>query len=215
MASLEALDGHGDQAIDTLLPTLEVGRKLAPYSRTLVRMMIAVVIEKMAIQTANFILDTTPVSAGARARLADALKGGDPVVGARHLMYTEYVLQLGWMPRNRVGDIVSILVSGGSRQHFWVSYFNCFGPLFFLPHATLNRMGDLYQDLSDLVAQRKVDQMGARWEVFQRQMSGPSLKNPMGRYMALMSIPAYEKVAQNYWSKEDMRAALVERLAKP
>lgn len=215
MASLEALDGHGDQAIDTLLPTLEVGRKLAPYSRTLVRVMIAVVIEKMAIQTANFILDTTPVSPEARARLAAALKGGDPEAGARHLMYTEYVLQLGWMPRNRVGDIASIWLSSGSRQHFWVSYFNCFGPLFFLPHATLNRMGDLYQDWADLVAQRKVDQMKERWDEFQKEMSGPGLKNPMGRYLALMGIPAYEKVAQNYWSKEDMRAALLERLDKP
>jgi hypothetical protein len=215
IASLQALDGHGDQAIDTLLPTLEVGRKLSPYSRSLVRVMIAVVIEKMAIQTANFILDTTPVSPEARARLAAALKGGDPEAGARHLMYTEYAVHFGWMPQTRVGDIVSIWLSDGSNRHLWVSYFNCFSSLFYLPHATLNRMGDLYEDWGELAAQRKVGQMAARWEVFQNEMSGPGLKNPMGRYMALMAIPAYEKVAQNYWSKEDMRAALLERLAKP
>jgi hypothetical protein len=215
IASLQALDGQGDQAIDTLLPTLEVGRKLSPYSRTLVRVMIAVVIEKMAIQTANFILDTTPVSPEARARLAAALKGGDPEAGARHLMYTDYAVLFGWLPQTRVGDIFSIWLSGGSYQHLWVSYLNCFSPLFYLPHATLNSMGDLYKDWGDLIAERKVDQMAARWEVFQNEMSGPNLRNPLGRYLTLMTIPAYEKVAQNYWSKEDMRAALLERLAKP
>ncbi len=76
MASLEALDGHGDQAIDTLLPILEVGRKIQPYSRTLVRDMIGCVIEHISLTTATFILDTTAVSPGARTRLAHALPGG-------------------------------------------------------------------------------------------------------------------------------------------
>jgi hypothetical protein len=215
IASLQALDGHGDEAIDTLLPTLEVGRKLSPYSRTLVRMMIAVVIERMAIGTANFILDTTPVSPGARARLAAALKGGDPEAGARHLMSTEYAMNFGWMPQTRAGDIVALGLSDGTNRRFLVWYLNTFSPLFYLPHATLNRMGVLYSDWGDLVAHRKLDQMQARWDAFDRELAGPSLKNPVGRYFATVAIPAYEKVARNYWIKEDARAALLERLAKP
>jgi hypothetical protein len=215
IASLQAIDGHGDQAIDTLLPTLEVGRKLPTYSRTLVRAMIAVVIEKMSIATANFILDTTPVSPEARARLAAALKGGDPEAGARHLMNTEYALHLGWMTRARIGYIFQVLAPEGTHRNILFSYLNCFSPLFYLPKATFNRIGDLYADWGDLVAQRKFDGMNARWEVFDREISGLSLKNPLGRDLAARSIPVYEKVAKNYWSKEDLRTALLARLAKP
>jgi hypothetical protein len=75
IASLQALDGHGDAALATLLPILEVNRKLEPSSRTLVRSMLARVGQRMAIETAAFVLDTTAVSPDSRARFASALVG--------------------------------------------------------------------------------------------------------------------------------------------
>jgi hypothetical protein len=215
IACLQAMDGHGDQAIDTLLPILKVGRKLQPYSRTLVRTMIGIVIEKLSINAANFILNTTPVSPEARARLAEALKGGDPEAGARHMMFTEYTIHFGWMSQARMSEFGPFMSSGGARNPLWTTVLNTFSPVFYLPRSTFNRVGDLYVDWADLVAKRKLDQLDPRWQQFSREMAGPSLKNPIGRQVALMSIPAFQKVAENYWKDQDMRAALLERLAKP
>lgn len=211
IAGLQAIDGQGDQAVDTLLPILGVGRKLQPYSRTLVREMIGIVVEKLAIETATFILDTTPVSPEARARLVAALKEGDPEAGARHLLATEYAVQFGWMTREPAGNLLSEISNGG-RKAWWVSLLNFLSPCLYLPRATFNSVGDLYADSIDMVANRKLDQMGPRLDRFDREAWAPGLKNPLGRYLALISIPAYSKVAENYWLTQDLRAALLKRL---
>jgi len=78
VAGLLAIDGRGDEAIDVLIPLIQVGRKIQPSARTLVRLMIGIVIERMTLETAGFVLDTTTVSPAARARLARALQGGIP-----------------------------------------------------------------------------------------------------------------------------------------
>jgi hypothetical protein len=82
IASLQAIDGQGAAAVETLLPTLEVGSKLEASSRTLVRSMVAIVTQKMALETAEFVLNTE-VSPAGRARLAmaiEASRGGETAV---------------------------------------------------------------------------------------------------------------------------------------
>lgn len=213
MASLEALDGHGDQAIDTLLPILEVGRKIQPYSRTLVRDMIGCVIEHISLTTATFILDNTPVSPAARFRLAHALPGGDPEAGARHLFSTEYALSYGAMGHSRVGDILFSM--GRLGNHPWArAVLNLFSPYIYNPHATFNRIGDLYSDWQERAAHRHLDQLDACWKSFYDEQSRPSIKNVAGRWLGLEMIPAYQKVSENYWRNQDQRAALLNRLAK-
>jgi hypothetical protein len=214
IASLQALDGHGDEAIDTLLPVLGVGRKIQPYSRTLVRNMIGIVIERMAINTANFILDNAPVSAGARARLAAALQGGEPGAGARHLFAIEYALHYNWMSQSRIGDILQS--SGANGKPRWLTAaLDCLSPVLYNPRLTFNQMGDLYADWEELAAQRKLDQLDARWASFYQEQTRLSPKNLLGRLLLLETIPAYAKVTENYWKTEDLRAALLVRLAKP
>ena len=70
VASLQALDGHGDDAMATVVRLYDVARKLEPNSRTLVRSMIAKVIQKMALQTGGFVLNHAAVSPAARAAFA-------------------------------------------------------------------------------------------------------------------------------------------------
>lgn len=60
IASLQAIDDHGDAAIDTLLPILQVGRKMQPAARTLVRQMIGVVIERVTTRTVRGCWTTPP-----------------------------------------------------------------------------------------------------------------------------------------------------------
>ena len=82
IAALQAIDGHGDAAIDTLRPILEVARKLEPSARTLIRPMVARIMQNITMATAAFVLETTPVSAEARERLSAASKAAP---GARQV----------------------------------------------------------------------------------------------------------------------------------
>jgi hypothetical protein len=213
MASLAALDGRGDEAVDTLLPILKVGRNLQPYSRSLVRDMIGCVIEHISLETAAFILDHASISPSARDRLAAALPGVDPETGARHLFSTEYALNFEAMSSARAGDI--LIAEGNVPNRAWLrSFLNAISPFVYNPHATFNQMGDLYSDWQDLAAHRHLDQLDPRWKDFYREVSRPSIKNLFGRWFSMEMIPAYNKVSENYWRTQDQRAALLHRLAK-
>ena len=213
IASLQALDGHGDDAIDTLLPILQLGRKIQPYSRTLVRSMIGVVIEHISLQTAAFILDNSAVSPAARARLAAALQGGDPAAGGRYLLSTEYAFQLGAFGGKRLGDIYAGYGSGD--KHPWLHRaYNVVSPFVYNPRATFNIYGDLYVDLQDIIGRRQLEQMNPRMKKFITQDARPSFKNLYGKLLAQMMIPPYSKVSENYWRNQDLRAALIAGVTK-
>jgi hypothetical protein len=214
IASLQALDGHGDDAVETLLPVLQLGRKLQPYSRTLVRSMVGAVIERLSIQTAAFILDNSVVSPGARTRLAAALQGGDPGDGGRRLISAEYAFELGALNGTRLGDFRADY--GGPVRHPWLrQFFNSVSPFVYNPRATFNIYGDLYLDLEDIIGRRQLDQLDPRMKRFFTQDVRPTFKNFFGKLLAQMFVPAYSKVSESYWRTQDMRGALLARLSRP
>jgi hypothetical protein len=212
VASLEALDGRGDEAVDTLVPILKVGHNLQPYSRTLVRNMIGCVIERISLGTASFILDHAAVSPAARNRLAAALPETNPELGARHLFSTEYAFDFGAMGSARAGDL--LVAAGNMPDKAWLrTCLNAISPFVYNPHATLNRIGDLYSGWQEVAAGRRLDQLDPHWKAFYQEESRPSIKNLFGRWFELETIPAYQKVSENYWRVQDQRAALLKRLA--
>lgn len=213
IASLQALDGRGDDAIDTLLPILQVGRKLQPYSRTLVRSMIGVVIEHISLEAAAFILDNATVSPAARARLAAALQGGDTEAGARHLLATDYAFQLGLVGDKPLGEFWAEVGSG--RTHPWLRRTaNGVSPFIYNPRASLNIYGDLMIDLQDLVGRRQLEQMDPRMTKFLEHDARPSFKNLYGKLLMSSAVPTYSRVSKSYWTNQDLRAALLARLTK-
>ncbi len=213
-ASLQAIDGHGDQAIDTVLPLITVSLKLQPDSRTLVRPMIAIVIERLALQTAGFILDTTPVSPAARARLLDAVKGSDPVPGARSLMERDYAFSLLAVAPKPAGEI--FMYDDSLERHPWLrDLLNAASPVLYNPHATFNAYGRLVGDLQDEAAVRDFAGMEKRFATFVSVDTAPRPKNFMGLLLIRSMVPATVKVAENYWRAQDLRAALAKRLEQP
>ena len=214
IASLQALDGHGDDAIDTLLPILQFGRKLQPYSRTLVRSMVGVIIERLSLQTATFILDNSVVSPGARARLAAALQGGDPAAGGRRLISTVYAFELGALSGTRLGDFRADY--GGPVRHPWLRrFYNGVSPFVYNQRATFNIYGDLYLDLQDIIGRRQLEKLDPRMKRFFAQDARPTFKNFYGKLLAQMFVPAYSKVSESYWTSQDLKAALLARLSGP
>jgi hypothetical protein len=206
-AGLLALEGKGDEAMDTLLPILEVGRKLEPSARSLVRFMVARVIQKMGLHTARFILDHAPVSPDRRARLAAVLAGGSGgPAGARRLILIEYAISSNYL-LSQFGD-------SARQRPLWKRGLLGLFRFVYNPIATTNRYGELTQELAGLAERRELAGFGTRAEAFVASNSRPRFKNMAGSLMLSMAIPSYAKVLDSYWKIEDLRAGLAVDLAK-
>ncbi len=211
VAMLLALDGRGDEAIDLLVPQLEVSRKLQLSSRTLVRTMVAVVVERVTLQTAALVLDRTPVSAASRARLAVALGQENAPALARRLLLVEYVVFSPLFNRMKLGDTIAAArgTSFPLRRPL-----NFLSSLFFNPIATTNLLGDRIRELADLAEARELGKFNVRSQDFSNILVKESgMKNVGGRLMLTMAVPAYNKVVESHWKTADLRVALRTRLA--
>lgn len=208
IASLQALDGNGDAAIESLLPVLEVSRKLEPSSRTLVRSMLARVAQKMALETAAFVLDTTTVSPAARARFASALTGGIAGEhGARRLVVVEYEWAMVCL---NTPDIH--VLTFGEDTPGWVR--RCLlplGPIIFNPRRTINLYGELTVELQNMATRRDAGDIDAELRRF-LEKQGMRFKNFAGPLLLSWMTPGYRKILENYWATEDLRLALHGRL---
>lgn len=214
VAGLQAIDGQGDAAMDTLLTVVEVANKLESSGRTLMRLNLARLIRRHALDAAGFVLDTTPVSPTARARFATALTGGDGgEAGVRRMFDLEYAWQLGGIFNRPLGDLLTVYAPA---QSWWRRPLNLVGSLFYNPHRTANRQGEIMAGLQDLAGHRQLEPISAFEEAFPSQQGRPGFKNMMGSLLLLEAHPGWSTiVVRSYWKEEDQRTALLARLAKP
>lgn len=210
VASLQALDGHGDDAIDTLLPILQVGRKMQPAARTLQRQMIGVVIERVSTRTARWVLENATVSPAARVRLATALNGGGGALGARRIVTVDYLQSTAALLNEYLGDFVNVT----DRHPSLRLAFNLISPFVYNRRATANLFGDHILELQDLAARRELTQFERRQTEFYDQDARPGFKNFIGPFVIYQTVPSYRKVLDSYWKMEDDRLALLARLSK-
>jgi hypothetical protein len=208
-AGLLALDGKGDEAMTTLLPILEAARKLEPSGRTLVRLMVARVVQSMMIHSAAFTLQRTTVSPHLRARLAAALKlgvGGE--IGARRIVAIDYAGVAGWLANSTLGSGFKWDGKGGLRMAF----FDICGPFVYNRERTLNLYGDLIMELQEIAARRESGKIDLRTAEFWVNEGRPTFKNFCGRMISIMTSTPLGKVVENYWKIEDRRTALIAQL---
>jgi len=210
IASLQALDGHGDEAMAMVTRLYSVARKWEPNSRTLVRAMIAKTVQKMALQTAGFVLDHASVSATARAafaaELTAAVGGGD---GARHLMLIE-----GGFAQPMIAEFMRGTPMGGLPPFDSLqTAARIFGPLVINPRATATLFGERYRALADLAAARRLRELEDRNHPVNRPfLDAYRGKNFGGRLLADLALPALAKVVKSYWEIDDLRLAMLTRL---
>jgi hypothetical protein len=210
-ATLQALDGQGDEAIATLVPLLEVSRKLQLSSRSLVRTMVAVFVERLTLETAGIVLDHTPVSAASRARLAAALANENAPALARRLLLVEYVVFAPNTMRVKLGD--NLAATRGSN-FILRRPLNFLSALFFNPVATTNVYGDRIRELADLAETRELGKFSVRCQDFGNiAWRQAGMKNVGGRLMLSMAVPSFDKVLASHWKTADLRAALRQRVA--
>jgi hypothetical protein len=210
IASLQALDGHGDEAMATLLPMLEVARKFETSSRTLVRLMIARVAQKMCYETAGFILDHGSPGREARHRLAAAVKSGNGPAGARRIVWIEYTFLGALLERLTLSEtMTAVSWNRGLNLPTGLNFLTCFA---INPRSTANLYGDTVAELSALAETRDLGRFAVREQAFIHDSMRGGPKNLGGRLVLAMATPAYSKVLKSYWDIEDLRIALNERL---
>ena len=205
IAGLQALAGRGDDAIATLLPLLQVSLKLEPSSRTLVRAMVARVLQKLAVTTSGFVLDHAVVSPAMRARLATALTLGiSGEAGVRHLLAIECTFITEKAGEQGLGDLVA------SQRHL----LNLVGPFLYNRHRTANLYAAHTADLQALAARRDMTALVRAQSAYLADKAAPGFKNYLGKCLLGFVMPSYGKVVETYWSVDDARAALLARLTK-
>ncbi len=211
IASLQALDGRGDEAMATVARLYDVARKFEPNARTLVRAMIAKVIQKMALQTAGFVLDHASVSPASRAALAAELSAAVAgSAGARRLILIEYA-HFGPTLSLFVGGSPGMAASPGDR--FLQRGIGLLGSVVVNPRATQNLVGDRYYAMAALAEGRRLGELEATKGPINRDfLGGYHMKNLGGRLFADMAVPALSKVVKTYWDIDDLRVALLTRL---
>lgn len=211
IACLQAIDGHGDEAIATLMPYFEISRKLEVSSRTLIRSLTARTVLRWSVDAANFILDRQPVSPATRARLGAALAGGSSGAGARRLILIEYPT---------FASVVAALnlAERSLSERNWLLR----GPLALLsrfivnPVATVNRYGEFLYDLAALAEARAIGKLAVRSLDFAHAfIRHPGPKNLGGGAILNLATPSFEKLIRSYWETEDLRVALYARVTNP
>lgn len=210
IATLQAIDGHGDEALATLRPLVEAARKMQTSSRTLVRFMIAVVVQKMAVDTAAIVLDVAPVGAEARAQFAAALAGRNPAAGARRILLMEYATFSPMIGAMRLGDHYAMTHGGGGVLRRPLNFLSA---LLINPNATTNLYGGVVFELAALAEARELGKVAVRSKGFSAEpLERGGMKNLGGRLMLVMAVPAYDKVLESYWKLDDACTAVVKRL---
>ncbi len=210
LATLQALDGQGDAALETLIPLLEVGRKLQETGRSLVIMMVANVVERMAMETASFVLARAPISAAVHGRLQAVLqRPGGGEAGARRMVAVERVLLRNTLLESGPDS----LVTEGAAGSLLEALRQVFDPILYHPRATAVRLDGFLREAEVLIGRRDFDAYEQAAERFQTENLRPQLRNLGGRLLANGSIPAYGKVGASYWKVQDERTALLQQLA--
>ena len=208
IAGLLALDNKGDDAIALILPSLRVSRKLDVCSRSIVRTALAGAMQRQTMDTIEYILQSTAVSAAMQRQLSAALADN---VGAQEQIDRLFDMEIASISefQGRI-DRSCYLPPGPTRL-----IIEFLGPVALNQHRTDNLyVGSLLAMKRIALSGRTADEMKRDMDTYLAKTSGPRIKNYGGILIYHKDKPNYLFFAQAYLNMEIRRAALRERLAR-
>lgn len=213
IASLHALDGHGDAAFAELQSLLEVGRKLEAPSRSRTRSSTAIFVQLRTLETAGFVLATASVSPSFRSRFASALAAADTPSGARRIVAINFAVDVQDYTSGRLlaGDIIT---SGNTRWRWLRLPLNALSPILYNPQATKNLYDSLSLELQELAARRETAALDSRVTLFRQKEGRPRLKNLLGHMVHTRVLTSSSLAVDAFWRVTDLRLALLAQLSK-
>lgn len=205
-----AADGRSDEALLALVPLLEAGRKLQTSSRSLVRTMMGVTVERMAFDTAALVLDQGAVAPETRARVRAALGTVSATAMARRLVQIEYAQFAPRFGHLRLGELLMLGREGGGVVRPVLNFLSGFA---INPNATINLYGRFVEELAGHAERRELGKLAAARAALHRQFRGEMrMKNLGGRLVVWISTPAYDRMVGSHWKLTDLREELLRRL---
>jgi hypothetical protein len=205
-----ALDGRRDEALLALVPLLETGRKLQTTSRSLVRTMMGVTIERMAVDTALLAVGEGAVAPATGDRVRAALGTVGAAAMARRLVQIEYAQFAPRFGHLRLGELLLLGREGGLLVR---PVLNGLSSLAVNPNATINLYGRYVDELAGHAERRELGKLAAAREALHRNFrGGMRMKNLGGRLVVWMTTPAYDKIVGSHWKLIDLREELRRRL---
>lgn len=201
-ARLLVVEGRSDEAFAVIAPLLSVGYKLPRHSRTLIRYMVAVVIQGMGQNTARFILEHgDPSPATRRAMVALLETGAAPKADVRRVLLSEFA--------GTQGRLLLDSSTGEFAPDLRPTIFRPVVRLAYNPRATANLVGEHFERIATAAENRDIDFLVNGMAEKLAANRRPRLKNPGGAVMLELCLPAVGKIVDNAWKKHDARLALI------
>jgi len=214
-AELLALDGKGDEALGILRQVEDVAQKMQATSRTLVRIMIVMVMEKAVLDKVPFVLAHGASTPTARQQFATTLSAGlTGTEGARRMTMVEFVAMTAPLLLNEpISPLLTVTHPDSPAHYLLDAPLKLIDPLLMNPKATVNLAGNYFSTLADKAAQRDIAGMTAQSDQFELTSRGAvPVKNIEGRQILSMIVPAYAKLVGQYWKVQDEIGATLANL---
>lgn len=220
-AHLLALDGHRDEAIQSLVPLISAWQQFQRTGPCLVNQMIACVSLKMSYSVAGEVLSLGGVSVESKKSLLSTLNDS-PQIGVvfRNAFLGEQAfirgvcdnVQSAQQTLLETDSLKSVLEAGTQPNVFSGWMVRCRFPFVFNRHQTEEEHMIHFQLVCELAIAAKMEQLRA----LETQKSEVWLvKNPVGRCMLDSGSVAYSKIVENIWKAEELRIGLLKQLEKP
>jgi hypothetical protein len=210
-AYLLARDGRREEAMAVLLPMVQAMHQLERTSGSLLHGMIATVVLKGSYATLDEILKLGAISPEIRVKVRDELLAAMPVSEViHHILLGEQAFLRGCL--NSVEPQSIPKLSSGSRLDAWISFVvsSKAGCLLFNRNRTEQMGLKALEEITALAAAREFDGLKA-WRPPWYRVS--ESRNPVGRLLIAMWMPAFTKATEGLWENEDQRLALLKQLA--
>lgn len=209
LAYTRALDGERDEAVRMVLPLLGAMHNLQRTSANLVHAMIVNVVLKRSYTVLDATLRLGPVGEDTRLQLAHALEAAPPI---RQVFRNAFLGEADFvhlvLARIRQGDYSAPFASTSALTTGLTQALRFGGPLVFHPNRTERQLQNVYQQVCSIAESHDTEAL-ENWTPNWGNES--QLRNPVGRLLAAMTIPAFQKVGKEIWAVDDRRRSLLQK----
>lgn len=204
-------DGHPDEAAQVLFTILRANYHLQSGTATFLGQAMAVVCVRGTYKRLDLLLDADGLSPEVKAQAIALLRQARPVPESLHLAFLGEELYGRAAMRaaeNTPADILKSLPLG-ANSHFAPA--GLIGRLLFNPHRSEREYADFLHRYSPLAQARRTEDK-AVMSSFESELKRRRVKNPIGGLLPTFSVTAFNAVAKSFWSTEDLRLVLLQRL---
>lgn len=208
-AGLLALDDREDEAAQVLLTLLRATHQLKRSGMNMLTQMIAIVFLKGTQERLRLLAETGKLSETTRAELLSVLENAPPIsLTFKNMFQGEQIFARATF-ENTVGMMKQSMPPGMFGVSFDPAALH---PLIYNPKRTEREYAQMLDAQRSAAMQRTMSEQTARAQKADEEMKTWHFKNPVGRSLQAMALPAFAKVSEQVWLAEDQRLALIQQL---